>query len=118
MDFVKFAHDRNRMCNVKRGIGEGCKGCPLPTWLRWYSDGGSISAGTSGVALPAALSSPLRVVGISLPKNTVRIVALRWAVFTRGASIRVSWIVPGERGTKSCAYNSPEALAKNWEAVK
>lgn len=39
-------------------------------------------------------------------------------VFTRGASIRVSWIVPGERGTKSCAYNSPEALAKNWEAVK
>lgn len=39
-------------------------------------------------------------------------------VFTRGASIRVSWIVPGERGTKSCAYNSPDALAKNWEAVK
>ena len=39
-------------------------------------------------------------------------------VFTRGASIRVSWIVPGERGTKFCAYNSPEALAKNWEAVK
>ena len=34
-------------------------------------------------------------------------------VFTRGESIRVSWIVPGERGTKSCAYNSPEALAKN-----
>lgn len=29
MDFVKFAHDRNRMCNVIRGIGEGCKGCPL-----------------------------------------------------------------------------------------
>lgn len=29
MDFVKSAHDRNRMCNVKRGIGEGCKGCPL-----------------------------------------------------------------------------------------
>lgn len=29
MDFVKFAHDRNRMCNVKRGAGEGCKGCPL-----------------------------------------------------------------------------------------
>lgn len=29
MDFVKFAHDRNRMCNVKRGTGEGCKGCPL-----------------------------------------------------------------------------------------
>ena len=29
MDFVKFAHDRNRMCNVKRGVGEGCKGCPL-----------------------------------------------------------------------------------------
>ena len=39
-------------------------------------------------------------------------------VFTRGASIRVSWIVPGERGTKFCAYNSPEAMAKNWEAVK
>ena len=39
-------------------------------------------------------------------------------VFTRGESIRVSWIFPGERGTKSCAYNSPEALAKNWEAVK
>ena len=39
-------------------------------------------------------------------------------VFTRGTSIRVSWIVPGERGTKSFAYNSPEALAKNWEAVK
>ena len=39
-------------------------------------------------------------------------------VFTRGESIRVSWIVPGERGTKSCVYNSPEALAKNWEAVK
>ena len=39
-------------------------------------------------------------------------------VFTRGESIRVSWIVPGERGMKSCAYNSPEALAKNWEAVK
>lgn len=39
-------------------------------------------------------------------------------VFTRGESIRVSWIVTGERGTKSCAYNSPEALAKNWEAVK
>ena len=39
-------------------------------------------------------------------------------VFTRGESIRVSWIVPGERGTKSCSYNSPEALAKNWEAVK
>lgn len=39
-------------------------------------------------------------------------------VFTRGNSIRVSWIVPEERGTKSCAYNSPEALAKNWEAVK
>lgn len=29
MDFVKFANDRNRMCNVIRGIGEGCKGCPL-----------------------------------------------------------------------------------------
>lgn len=29
MDFVKFAYDRNRMCNVKRGAGEGCKGCPL-----------------------------------------------------------------------------------------
>lgn len=29
MDFVKFAHDRNRMCNVTRGTGEGCKGCPL-----------------------------------------------------------------------------------------
>lgn len=29
MDFVKFAYDRNRMCNVKRGVGEGCKGCPL-----------------------------------------------------------------------------------------
>ena len=29
MDFVKFAHDRNRMCNVERGAGEGCKGCPL-----------------------------------------------------------------------------------------
>ena len=39
-------------------------------------------------------------------------------VFTRGESIRVSWIVPGERGTKSCANNSPGALAKNWEAVK
>ena len=39
-------------------------------------------------------------------------------VFTRGNSIRVSWIVPEERGPKSCAYNSPEALAKNWEAVK
>lgn len=39
-------------------------------------------------------------------------------VFTRGESIRVGWIVPGERGTKSCAYNSPEVLAKNWEAVK
>ena len=39
-------------------------------------------------------------------------------VFTRGSSIRVSWIVPGERGTKSCAYNSPEALAKNWEAAR
>ena len=37
---------------------------------------------------------------------------------TRGASIRVSWIVPGERGTKSCAYNSPELLAKNWEAAR
>ena len=34
-------------------------------------------------------------------------------VFNRGESIRVSWIVPRERGTKSCAYNSPEALAKN-----
>ena len=34
-------------------------------------------------------------------------------VFIRGESIRVSWIVPGERVTKSCAYNSPEALAKN-----
>lgn len=39
-------------------------------------------------------------------------------VFTRGASIRVSWIVPGERGTKYCAYNSPEALAKNWGAAR
>lgn len=39
-------------------------------------------------------------------------------VFTQGPSIRVSWIAPGERGTKSCAYNSPELLAKNWEAVK
>ena len=29
MDFVKFAHDRNRMCNVKRGAGAGCKDCPL-----------------------------------------------------------------------------------------
>ena len=39
-------------------------------------------------------------------------------VFTRGNSIRVSWIAPEERGTKSCAYNSPEALAKNWEAAR
>ena len=39
-------------------------------------------------------------------------------VFTRGTSIRVSWIVPGERGKKSCAYNSPESLAKNWEAAR
>ena len=37
---------------------------------------------------------------------------------TRGPSFKIFWIVPGERGTKSCAYNSPEALAKNWEAVK
>ena len=29
MDFVKFAHDRNRMCNTQLGAGEGCKGCPL-----------------------------------------------------------------------------------------
>ena len=29
MDFVKFAHDRNRMCNAQRGQGEGCKSCPL-----------------------------------------------------------------------------------------
>lgn len=29
MDFVKFAHDRSRMCNAQRGQGEGCKGCPL-----------------------------------------------------------------------------------------
>ena len=29
MDFVKFAHDRNRMCNEQRGQGEGCKSCPL-----------------------------------------------------------------------------------------
>nr|DAG62557.1 MAG TPA: hypothetical protein [Caudoviricetes sp.] len=29
MDFVKFAHNRNRMCNAQRGQGEGCKGCPL-----------------------------------------------------------------------------------------
>ena len=42
-------------------------------------------------------------------------------VFTQGSSIRVSWIVPGEsgeRGTNSCAYNSPESLAKNWEAAR
>lgn len=39
-------------------------------------------------------------------------------VFTRGSSIRVSWIVPEERGTKSCAYNSPESLAKNWGAAR
>ena len=36
----------------------------------------------------------------------------------QAVDIAVSWIVPGERGTKSCSYNSPEALAKNWEAVK
>ena len=29
MDFVKFAHDRKRMCNAQRGQGEGCKDCPL-----------------------------------------------------------------------------------------
>lgn len=29
MDAVKFAHDRNRMCNAERGQGEGCKSCPL-----------------------------------------------------------------------------------------
>lgn len=39
-------------------------------------------------------------------------------VVTLGAYIRVSWIVPGERGTKACAYDSPEELAKNWGAVK
>lgn len=26
--------------------------------------------------------------------------------------------IPGELGTKSCAYNSPESLAKNWEAAR
>lgn len=39
-------------------------------------------------------------------------------VLTQGSSIRVSWIVSGERGTNSCAYNSPESLAKNWEAAR
>lgn len=39
-------------------------------------------------------------------------------VFTRGNAIHVSWIVPGERGTRHCPYNSPMALAKNWEGVK
>ena len=29
MDFVKFAYDRNRMCNAQQGTDEGCKGCPL-----------------------------------------------------------------------------------------
>ena len=37
-------------------------------------------AETGGAALRVALSSPLRVVGISLLKNTARIVAQRWTV--------------------------------------
>lgn len=34
MDFVKFAHDRNRMCNTQLGAGEGCKGCPMASKAR------------------------------------------------------------------------------------
>ena len=52
---------------------------------RWCMDGGCILAGTSGAALRAALSSPLRAVGISLLKNTARIAGRRWTeVLTMG----------------------------------
>lgn len=47
-------------------------------WPRWYMDDGCIFAGMSGAALRAALLSPLRAVGTSLPKNTVRIAARKW----------------------------------------
>lgn len=39
-------------------------------------------------------------------------------VFTRGDSIRVSGMAPGEHHPRYWAYNSPMALAKNWEGVK
>ena len=42
--------------------------------------GGRILAGTSGVALCAALSLPLKAVGTSLQKNTARIAGQRWTV--------------------------------------
>ena len=37
MDAVKFAHDRNRMCNAQLGQGEGCKNCPL-NQIWYHSD--------------------------------------------------------------------------------
>ena len=38
-------------------------------------------------------------------------------VFSRGNAIFVSWVIPGKNKTRACAYNSPSALAKNWEAI-
>ena len=51
---------------------------PPPTLRRCGADGGRILAGTSGAALCAALSLPLRAVGTSLLKNTARIAARGW----------------------------------------
>lgn len=51
-----------------------------PTLRRWCMGSGYILAETSGAALRVALSSPLKVVGISLLKNTARIAAQGWTV--------------------------------------
>lgn len=39
-------------------------------------------------------------------------------VMTRNGHIVVSWVVLSGRGTRVCPYDSPQALAKNWEGVK
>ena len=38
-------------------------------------------------------------------------------VFSRRNAIFISWVIPGKNKTRTCPYNSPFALAKNWEAI-
>nr|DAL76658.1 MAG TPA: hypothetical protein [Caudoviricetes sp.] len=75
--YFRRAHRKSRTCRPPKCCGK--KVMLLPLMLpRWYIAGGRILAGTSGVALCAALSLPLKAVGTSLPKNTARIAARRW----------------------------------------
>ena len=77
--------------------------------------GGRILAGMSGVALRAALSSPLRAVGISLLKNTARIAGPKWTARERTARMaKQSAYLQRRDAELNAAFNAGAAMAAQF----